>query len=239
MTDKWLFHELMIEKGIPTIPTRLVETRTQGVAALGGFGTPCVFKNPIGTEGDEVFVVSSVGQFDDQVMTRLGELGGRVIAQPFVESRIDHRIEPAILKCIGAQSIGMRSDIRVMTVVTPDAAPAVVACFMRVAASPQQHVNNVAKGAREVQISFTDLHPVDQETLHRAVYAMPDAHIVGWDLIGHPGERVVMEANSGPGLPDMITDAAIDRVLGPCARLMHSLCSTTSAADPVGASSGL
>lgn len=223
MTDKWSFYQLMMERGVPTIPTMLIEDHEQGMAALNEFGSPCVMKNPIGTEGDEVFIVSCEAELHAMVTSQLPSLGGRVIAQPFVESRIDDRIEARVLECIGAESLGMRSDIRVMTVAQPGLPVAVVACFMRVAANPEQRVNNVAKGAREVEIAFSDLHPDDQETLYRAAHAMPEAHVVGWDLIGQPGERVVMEANSGPGLPVMHDQAAIDRVLGPCARLMREL----------------
>ena len=221
MTDKWQFFELMEAAGVPTIPTRLVLNHNDAMAAIKDFGWPAVFKKPVGTEGDDVYVVANERELREQVTTRMDELGGRVIAQPFIESRLDGDIEPAILDRIGREAIGMRNDFRIMTIVMPRSAPQIIAAFHRVAQHADQAINNVAKGSREVMIEFTDLHPEDQRTVWSALNAMPDAQIVGWDLIGAPGERVIMEANSGPGLPLMPDKAAADLVLGPCVELVR------------------
>ncbi|MBC7644810.1 MAG: hypothetical protein H7123_06770 [Thermoleophilia bacterium] len=220
MTDKFRFYQLMNDAGVPTIPTRLVKNHNDAMAAIREYGWPAVFKTPVGTEGDDVYVVASEKALRAEVTSRMSELGGKVIAQPFIESRIDEDLEPAILERIGREAIGMRNDFRIMTLLMPRSAPQIVAAFHRIAQDPEQVVNNVAKGSREVMIEFTDLHPNDQRTVWCALNAMPDAQIVGWDLIGAPGERVIMEANSGPGLPLMPDAAAAKLVLGPCAELV-------------------
>lgn len=222
MTDKWRFFELMDAAGVPTIPTRLVLNHNDAMSAVSQFGWPVVFKTPVGTEGDDVYVVTNESQLRTNVTSRIDELGGRVIAQPFVESRMGEDLEPAILERIGRESIGMRNDFRVMTVHMHNSPPQIIAAFHRISRDAKHVINNVAKGAREVNIEFTDLHPQDQETIWRALNAMPDAQIVGWDLIGRPGERVIMEANSGPALPLMPDDHAAELVLGPCVELVRS-----------------
>jgi len=220
MTDKWRFYQLMDDAGVPTIPTRLVKNHNDAMAAISQFGWPAVFKTPVGTEGNDVYVVRNEKALRAEVTSRMAELGGRVIAQPFIESRIEEDLEPAILDRVGREAIGMRNDFRIMTLLMPRSAPKIIAAFHRIAQDAEQVVNNVAKGSREVMIEFTDLHANDQRTVWCALNAMPDAQIVGWDLIGPPGERVIMEANSGPGLPLMPDAAAVELVLGPCAELV-------------------
>lgn len=220
MTDKWRFFELMTAAGIATIPTVRVDSPADAQDAAEQFGYPLVCKTRIGTEGGDVFVFESAEQLASHVAGRPASAFGGMIAQPFVESRITEDLEPALLNRVGADAVGMRTDIRIMSVKMPDASPRVVSAFQRVASHSDHVVNNVALGAREVNITFADLHPADQELIWRAIAAMPDADIVGWDLIGEPGSRVIMEANSGPGLPLVMDDAAEELLLGPCAELM-------------------
>ena len=120
------------------------------------------------------------------------------------------------------QSLGMRNDFRIMTVKDQQGHVDITGVFMRIAQHPEQEVNNVAKGARAVRIEFSDLHPADQQTVRAAVDALPDGHVVGWDLIGAPGERYIMEANSGPGLPTMSEGFDPASLVGPYARLAET-----------------
>lgn len=221
MTDKWLFHELMVHAGVPTIPSILVHDHNTALTAMHRCGKPTVFKTPVGTEGNDVYVVSDIAQLRREVTGRMQALGGRMLAQPFIESRIDTTLEPRVLEQIGLESIGMRNDFRVMTLLTPGERPTIVAAFHRIASSSDQIVNNIAKGSREVRIDFNDLHERDQETIWHAVSSMPDAQIVGWDLIGPPGGRLVMEANSGAGLPSFDDVISARPLLEPYARLLR------------------
>jgi glutathione synthase/RimK-type ligase-like ATP-grasp enzyme len=240
MTDKWRFFQEMKAAGVRTIPTRLVETPAQADDALQRFGGAAVFKKPVSTEGDDVYTVTAPEQLHDEVASRLDELGGRVIAQPFVESKIGDNLEAPIMDALVAtklgdapptaqnlaavreQVLGLRNDFRIMTVRNADSSPSVLATFHRVAADPEQTVNNVAKGASAVKVDFTDLDPRDQKTVLEAVDALPDGQIVGWDLIGQPGERYIMEGNSGPGLPTMAEGFAPDKLLKPYADLARA-----------------
>ncbi len=220
MTNKWKFYELMRSAGVPTIPTALIQNHDEAIAAAEQFGWPMVFKTPVGTEGDDVYVISSVRELRERVTDRIAELGGKMIAQPFIESRIDDRLEPTIFKLAGTSSIGMRNDFRIMSLQAPGEAPQIIATFQRIAVHAEQAVNNVAKGSREVMIEIGDLNPSDQQTVLSAIKAMPEAQLVGWDLIGNPGERLIMEANSGPGLPYFVDKQAARNLLGPCANLV-------------------
>jgi glutathione synthase/RimK-type ligase-like ATP-grasp enzyme len=72
-----------------------------------------------------------------------------------------------------------------------------------VGGDPDQVVNNVAQGASAHRVEFDQLDPADQRTILEAARRMPDGgDVAGWDLIGVPGERRIIEGNSGPGLPD-------------------------------------
>lgn len=240
MTDKAIFAKVMKAARVPTIPTVEVRTEAQAIKAFRSLkaktGGPVVFKKPISTEGDDVYIVRSERQLRREVTQRLDTLGGRMIAQPFVKSAIGRgELEPAIVRKI-EQAVanmpakerrklppnfprGMNNDFRVMTVRDPNGTVSVIGVFHRIATSADQPVNNVAKGSIAVRMEFDDLHPADRATLLEAVEALPSGQIVGWDLIGNPGKRVIMEANSGPGLPTMSDGFDPDALLVPYADL--------------------
>lgn len=201
-TDKELFASYMSARGGRVIPTTGASSPAELHAAVRAHGGEAVIKKPISTEGDDIFVVRDGAAVDD-VARRLDELGGRVIVQPIVDSRIGRDLEPGIAAKLRPEELGRRHEFRVNTARLPDGSVSVDAAYMRVAPDAEQVVNNVAQGARAIAVDFADLHPADREALlHVARSTPPGGDLVGWDVIGQPGRRMVIEGNSGSGLPD-------------------------------------
>jgi glutathione synthase/RimK-type ligase-like ATP-grasp enzyme len=199
--DKHLFAQYMSQRGVAVIPTRLTTTRDEMRAALDATGGEAVFKKPVSTEGDDIFVVRGHEQLE-LVAERLDELDGRLIAQPLVDSRIGDDIEPGVRAQLLRDELGRRHEFRINSTRMPDGSVRVDGVYARIAPDETQVVNNVAQGARPIGVRFEDLHPADQQTvLDAARHAPPTGDIVGWDLIGQPGRRMVIEGNSGSGLP--------------------------------------
>jgi glutathione synthase/RimK-type ligase-like ATP-grasp enzyme len=172
-------------------------------AAFDALGGEAIFKKPISTEGDDIFVVRSRAELD-AVADELPKLGGRLIAQPLVDSRIGADLEPGIMAKLDPSDVGRRHEFRVNTTRLPSGEISIDAVYARVAADEHQVVNNVAQGARAIPLAFSDLHPADQHTiLEAARRSPPTGDIIGWDLIGQPGTRLVIEGNSGSGLPSL------------------------------------
>ncbi len=198
-TDKLRFAEYMEPRGVRVIPTTLASSREELHAALQANGGEAIVKKAVSTEGDDIFVVRSAADAD-AVADRLDELGGAVIAQPLVDSRIG-TLEPGIAKQLQPGEVGRRHEFRINTARMPGGAIQVDAAYMRIAPDADQVVNNVAQGARAIKVDFADLHPADQKTmLDVARQSPPGGDLVGWDLIGQPGRRMVIEGNSGSGL---------------------------------------
>ncbi|MCW2922715.1 MAG: N5-carboxyaminoimidazole ribonucleotide synthase [Thermoleophilia bacterium] len=201
-TDKALFADYMGTRGVRVIPTTEVTSREAMHAALDANGGEAILKKPVSTEGDDIFVVRSHADVDE-VADQLDELGGRLIAQPLVDSRIDASLEPGIAARVHPEELGRRHEFRINSALMPSGAVQFDAAYMRIAPDAEQVVNNVAQGARAIGIDFADLHPADQQTmLHAVRSAPPGGRLLGWDLIGRPGHRMVIEANSGSGLPN-------------------------------------
>ncbi|MCW2926576.1 MAG: hypothetical protein JWM86_544 [Thermoleophilia bacterium] len=201
LTDKLRFADYMTERGVRVIPTHEATSRAELHAALEANGGEAIFKKAISTEGDDIFVARSAADAD-HVADRLDELGGAVIAQPLVDSRIA-TVEPGIAARLRPEEYGRRHEFRINTARMPDGQIRVDAAYMRVSPDAEQVVNNVAQGARAIGIDFADLHPADQRTMLDAARALPPSgKLVGWDLIGQPGKRMVIEGNSGSGLPN-------------------------------------
>lgn len=199
-TDKALFADYMTERGVRVIPTEVTSTRAQMHAALEANGGEAIFKKPISTEGDDIFVVRDAAELD-RVADRLPELGGRLIAQPLVDSRIG-ALEPGVAAQVLPEEIGRRHEFRINTARMPGGEISIDASYMRIAPDDVQVVNNVAQGARAIKVDFAELHPADQHTMLEAARRSPaSGDLVGWDLIGQPGRRMVIEGNSGSGLP--------------------------------------
>lgn len=201
-TDKELFASYMGARGGRVIPTTPATDRDELRAAVRAYGGEAVIKKPISTEGDDIFVVRDRAA-TDAVAARLDELGGRVIVQPIVDSRIGSDLEPAIAAKVRPEEVGRRHEFRINSARLPDDSVSIDAMYMRIAPDADQVVNNVAQGARAIAVDFADLHPADREAvLHVARSTPPGGDLVGWDLIGQPGRRMVIEGNSGSGLPD-------------------------------------
>jgi glutathione synthase/RimK-type ligase-like ATP-grasp enzyme len=221
-TDKHLFAEYGRERGINVIPTTLATTEDELRAAVQANGGEAIIKKPISTEGDDIFLVRSGAELDD-LAQRLPKLGDRVIVQPLVDSRIGDDIESGIAAKLVPEEFGRRHEFRVNTARMPSGDVSVDAVYVRVAPDETQVVNNVAQGARAVAINFADLHPADQETILHAARSMPDGgDIVGWDLIGQPGRRMVIEGNSGSGLPTGREGADPNAIARSYAQIMES-----------------
>ncbi len=225
MTDKWEFFGAMRAAAVPTIETRHVQTPGDVLRTFEEFRSqgPGVFKKAVSTEGDDVYIVDTLAEAQ-RVASKVDELGNHLVGQPFIETAIDPAtLEPAILRTIDGDPAGRRIDLRINWArgYGRSVDDGFFAVHTRVSA-PGVRVNNVAKGAVARKIEFADLHPADRETLRRAITALPpDADIVGWDLIGQPGHRVIMEANSGPGLPLPEEGFNMVQVLTPYAQLAH------------------
>ena len=201
-TDKHLFAQHMQARGVGIIPTNLVETPEAMGAQLAAHGGSAVFKKPVGTEGDDIFVVRDPQELE-RVADRLPELGGRLIAQPLVDSRIGDDIEPGVAEQLRSDEFGRRHEFRINTARLANGEIAVDASYMRVAPDAHQVVNNVAQGARAIAVDFDKLHAADQHTMLEAARNAPaSGDLIGWDLIGQPGRRMVIEGNTGSGLPN-------------------------------------
>lgn len=223
LTDKLRFADEMGARGVRVIPTERVADEGAMHAARERFGGSAVFKPAVSTEGDGVFVA---GPADDlaPIATELAPGSRAIIAQPVIESRIRSGLEDGIFERIvqrtqasalarGATSeeldaiprvlLDRRIEFRVHTIRHVDGTIEVPAIYARVGGDPDQFVNNVAQGASAHRIEFGDLDPADQRTILDAARRMPvDGDVAGWDLIGTPGQRRIIEGNSGPGLPD-------------------------------------
>jgi glutathione synthase/RimK-type ligase-like ATP-grasp enzyme len=230
-TDKDLFATHMGERGVNVIPTTLTEDRDAMHAALAANGGEAIFKKPISTEGDDIFVVRDAAHLD-RIADELPELGGRLIAQPLVDSRIGSDMEPGIMRVIRPEEIGRRHEFRINTARMPDGSIDVSASYIRISPDAEQVVNNVAQGARPMRIDFADLHPDDQRTvLDAARQSPPGGDIVGWDLIGMPGRRQVIEGNSGSGLPTGGEGIDPHEVVKPYATILRDAAQRSSVRD--------
>lgn len=221
LTDKFRFAQWGEQNGIRVIPTKLAETPEQLRAALAELPDGAIVKKPISTEGDEINVVRSLAD-QERIASRLDELGGRVIVQPMVDSRIGSDLESPIMSKViesmrqqhtGPETgseltsklmndlMGRRHEFRINSSRLPDGSVNIDAIYARVAPNEHQVVNNIAQGANGVKVNFGDLDPRDQAAVMRAIEKMPkDGDIVGWDLIGQPGQRYIIEGNSGSGI---------------------------------------
>jgi glutathione synthase/RimK-type ligase-like ATP-grasp enzyme len=219
-TDKFKFAQHMDAAGVNIIPTRLArsaEQLQQEVAKLGG---EAIIKKPVSTEGDDIFLVRTPEDLAN-VTKQLPHLGD-VIVQPLVDSRIGADIEPGIAKALRPEEMGRRHEFRVNSARFADGSVRVDAIYMRVAPDANQVVNNVAQGARPIKVDFQDLHPRDQKTVLDAVRASPpNGEVIGWDLIGQPGKRQIIEGNTGSGLPNGDEGIHPEKIVGSYARILR------------------
>lgn len=223
LTDKLRFAEEMGAAGVRVIPTEHVGDEAAMFAARDRFGGSAVFKPAVSTEGDGVFVA---GPGDDlaPIVEELAPQARTIIAQPVIESRIRSGLETRIMDSIVARAranaaargatqaeldaipttlLDRRIEFRVHTIRHVDGSIEVPTIYARVGGDPDQFVNNVAQGASAYKVEFADLDAADRETILEAARRMPvDGDVAGWDLIGTPGQRRIIEGNSGPGLPD-------------------------------------
>lgn len=222
LTDKLRFADEMGAAGVKVIPTVQVTDEAAMVAARERFGGSAVFKPAVSTEGDGVFVT---GRSDDlgAIASELTPGSRAIIAQPVIESRIRSGLEDGIFAKIveraraqaaakGATQaeldgladtlLDRRIEFRVHTIRHVDGSIEVPAIYARVGGDPDQAVNNIAQGSTAYKLEFDDLDAIDRETILDAARRLPtDGDISGWDLIGTPGQRRIIEGNSGPGLP--------------------------------------
>lgn len=199
--DKLRFAEYMQALGVRVIPTQLAQSAGELDAIVTRLGGTAVLKKPVSTEGADVFVVRDDAALH-QVAERLPQLGGAVVVQPLVDSRLDTRVEPGVRGQLLPGELGRRHEFRINTVRHHDDSISVDACYMRVSPDAEQVVNNVAQGARAIVVEFEALDPADRATVLEAARCAPETgDVVGWDLIGQPGERRLIEGNSGSGLP--------------------------------------
>lgn len=218
LTDKHAFAEEMGARGVRVIDTVRVHDLPDMQRRLTELGGEAVFKPAVSTEGEGVYVVRSADELRE-VARELQPASRSIIAQPLIDSRIGSSLEPAIFDKVAARvhartpdvSIdtlaeslrGRRIEFRVHTTRHADGSVEVPATYARAGGDEHQVVNNVAQGAIGAKIDFTDLDPRDQQAILDAARAMPKSgDIAGWDLIGQPGSRRIIEGNSGPGLPD-------------------------------------
>ena len=223
LTDKLRFAEEMGAAGVRVIPTEPVADEAAMHAARARFGGSAVFKPAVSTEGDGVFVA---GPADDlaPIVDELMPRSRAIIAQPVIESRIRSGLEDRVFTSIVERAtqnaaargatraeldaipdllLDRRIEFRVHTIRHMDGSIEVPAIYARVGGDPDQFVNNVAQGASAYRVDFADLHAADQQAILDAARRMPvDGDVAGWDLIGTPGQRRIIEGNSGPGLPD-------------------------------------
>ncbi len=223
LTDKLRFADEMGAVGVRVIPTEQVADEAAMHAARERFGGAAVFKPAVSTEGDGVFVV---GRSDDlgNVASELTPGARSIIAQPVIESRISTGLEDGIFESIvtraradaaarGATQAELddipralhdrRIEFRVHTIRHLDGSIEIPAVYARVGGDPDQVVNNVAQGATAYRLTFDQLDAVDRETILDAARRLrKDGDVAGWDLIGTPGQRRIIEGNSGPGLPE-------------------------------------
>lgn len=222
LTDKLRFATEMGAKGVRVIPTERVADEAAMRAAMHRFGGAAVFKPAVSTEGDGVFVVTR----PDQLAEAIAELqpGTRaIIAQPVIDSRISLGLESEILETVLSRSglsmdelLQRRIEFRIHTVRHADARVETPAVYARVGGSPEQVVNNVAQGATAYRIEFSQLDPADQEAILHAARSLPrTGDVAGWDLIGTPGARHIIEGNSGPGLPNAAEGFSVPDVVRP------------------------
>jgi glutathione synthase/RimK-type ligase-like ATP-grasp enzyme len=199
-TDKHLFAEYMSARDVRVIPTVSVTTVDELRAAFDAIAGPVIVKKAVSTEGDDIFVVRTAQDLD-RVAAWMPRLGGELIVQPIVDARIHDDLEPSVHAQLEATELDRRHEFRVHTARFADGTVRVDATYMRVAPDATQIVNNVAQGARPISVEFGKLHPADQRTVLDAAESSPaGGDIIGWDLIGQPGDRRIIEGNSGSGL---------------------------------------
>lgn len=212
LTDKLRFAEYMEPRGVPVIPTELTTTPEQMRDAFARNGGRAVFKKPISTEGEDIFVVRSADQLEHAI-TKLPHADHRLIAQPMIDSQIGRNLEPGLrdaferhlrpdlLSRLHDESAVLKHEFRVQTSRLPHGEIDIAAIYARVGTGD---VNNIAQGAQGVRVNFGDLHPTDQQSIIAAARELPEGgDIVGWDLIGQPGQRRIIEGNSGSGLANV------------------------------------
>ena len=223
LTDKLRFADEMGAAGVKVIPTEQVADEAAMLAARDRFGGSAVFKPAVSTEGDGVFVVGGADDLSP-IAAELTPASRAIIAQPVIESRISAGLEPEVFDTIlrrasadaaarGATQAELddlagalrdrRIEFRVHTIRHVDGSIEVPAIYARVGGDPDQVVNNVAQGASAYRVEFDQLDAVDREAILDAARRLPkDGDVAGWDLIGTPGQRRIIEGNSGPGLPE-------------------------------------
>lgn len=199
-TDKHLFAEYMASRDVRVIPTDLVSSVDELRFAFDAIDGPAIVKKAVSTEGDDIFVVRTEEDLE-RIASWMPRLGGELIVQPIVDGRIQADIEPSVRAQLNDDEFDRRHEFRVHTARFADGSVAVDATYLRISPDATQIVNNVAQGARPIVIEFGELHPTDQRTVLDAAESAPvGGDLIGWDLIGQPGSRRIIEGNSGSGL---------------------------------------
>jgi glutathione synthase/RimK-type ligase-like ATP-grasp enzyme len=226
-TDKLAYAQYMEPRGVRVIPSTTVSSADEMRATFARHDGAAVFKAQVGTEGEDIFVVRSAAELDEAIEA-LPRNGGRFLAQPMVDARIGNSLEPAIFDTIAPRMASQineqraaaglprlageeleqairnrRIEFRIHHVRHADGSVEIPGVYARVTGTDDQVIGNVAQGAVATRIDFADLDPADQAQVLRAATAMPEGGDVGgFDLIGTPGKRYIIEDNSGPGLPN-------------------------------------
>ena len=220
LTDKLMFADDMGARGVRVIPTERVADEAAMAALKERNGGSAVFKPAVSTEGDGVFVLGPDEGIDEAVR-ELRPTERTIIGQPVIASKVADGLEAGIMSRLHerldlpAAELDRRGiEFRVHTIRHADGSIELPATYARVGGSAEQRIGNVAQGATAHAIDFGDLHPIDQETILHAARSLPkDADIAGWDLIGRPMMRRIIEGNSGPGLPNGSEGFAIPDVV--------------------------